>query len=171
MVKDGQKCLKIPKKFQNYVHFLSSFQYKIKNFFQMNKKVSELDATKSRLRLLEQNIDHHKSEQDQPSNLASNSVHSKSENHRVHFDLNNATEIRKPARSSRPNGAQTRPNSAVHLPSDARQKLEQLVISFKHANSLTEDFCYMTKIYTDYSKTYLHLFRDHSSTIRRLIFD
>ena len=143
---------------------------------QVNKKVSELDSTKARLRLLEQNVVNKdsnnmvgnsaaasvklvgkvvgnnssgKSDQDNSSHKsqqASSVPHSsgaqqqpntttsshKSENHRVHFDLNNATssaEIRKPARTSRPNGANvaTRQN-AVHLPSDARQKLEQLVI-------------------------------------------
>ena len=141
--------------------------------------MSELDSTKARLRLLEQNVVNKDSnklgnsssgklgnsvktehqdnssqkfqqsstttgqhsgtqlqqQQHQPvSAVASTTTTShKSENHRVHFDLNNATssssEIRKPARTSRPNGANvaTRTNN-VHLPSDARQKLEQLVI-------------------------------------------
>ena len=151
---------------------------------QVNKKVSELDSTKARLRLLEQNVVNKdsnnmvgnsaaasvklvgkvvgnnssgKSDQDvnsHKSQQASSASHSsgahqqpntttsshKSENHRVHFDLNNATssaEIRKPARTSRPNGANvaTRQNT-VHLPSDARQKLEQLVIWIKHACSI-----------------------------------
>ena len=124
----------------------------------MNKKVSELDSTKARLRLLEQNVvnkdgggggvgnsvkselDNSKSQQQQQQapNISSAPAPAlpphkseNSSNHRVHFDLNNATsaEIRqKPARTSRPNGATvaTRPNN-VHLPSDARQKLEQLV--------------------------------------------
>ena len=101
----------------------------------MNKKVSELDLTKARLRLLEQSVVSTSSSKTENSS-SKNQDHSdhhptttttKSENHRVHFDLNNATtnstEIRKPARTSRPNG---RTNN-VHLPSDARQKLEQLV--------------------------------------------
>ena len=105
----------------------------------MNKKVSELDTTKARLRLLEQSVvvsknpeqsskNHHEKTVTPESTTTSTTTTTKSENHRVHFDLNNArtnstTEIRKPARTSRPNG---RPNN-VHLPSDARQKLEQLV--------------------------------------------
>ena len=118
----------------------------------MNKKVSELDSTKARLRLLEQTIAHkegkHQSEStnENPASAISSGTNHKSENHRVHFDLNNATtnqEIRKPARTSRSNGGSgvTRPNS-VHLQnSDARQKIEQLVSIFSF---LTE--CRFTKI-------------------------
>ena len=125
----------------------------------MNKKVSELDSTKARLRLLEQNVvnkdggasgnsvksevDNSKSQQQLQQQIAPNTSSApalpphkseNSSNHRVHFDLNNATsaEIRqKPARTSRPNGAtvSTRPANNVHLPSDARQKLEQLVLN------------------------------------------
>ena len=108
----------------------------------MNKKVSELDTTKARLRLLEQSVvvsknpeqsskNHHEKTVTPESTTTSSSTTTKSENHRVHFDLNNATtsnsaeNIRKPARTSRPNG-----RSNVHLPSDARQKLEQLVSIF-----------------------------------------
>ena len=106
------------------------------DYFQMNKKVSELDSTKARLRLLlEQSVVVSKSNQEQPKSSKNHekteTTTTKSENHRVHFDLNNATtnssssaeNIRKPARTSRPNGRSTN----VHLPSDARQKLEQLV--------------------------------------------
>ena len=106
------------------------------DYFQMNKKVSELDSTKARLRLLlEQSVVLSKSNQEQPKSSKNHekteTTTTKSENHRVHFDLNNATtnssssaeNIRKPARTSRPNGRSTN----VHLPSDARQKLEQLV--------------------------------------------
>ena len=156
--------------------FVAFLEYMNFTNLQVNKKVSELDSTKARLRLLEQNVVNKdsnnmvgnsaaasvklvgkvvgnnssgKSDQDvnsHKSQQASSASHSsgaqqqpntttsshKSENHRVHFDLNNATssaEIRKPARTSRPNGANvaTRQNT-VHLPSDARQKLEQLVI-------------------------------------------
>ena len=105
------------------------------DYFQMTKKVSELDSTKARLRLLlEQSVVVSKSNQEQPKSSKNHekteTTTTKSENHRVHFDLNNATtnssssaeNIRKPARTSRPNG-----RSNVHLPSDARQKLEQLV--------------------------------------------
>ena len=142
--------------------------------------MSELDSTKARLRILEQNVvnkdgnpvgngtgnsvsgknsgnNSGKSELDkhstqsaqqntQPSQQqntqsahpppATSSGHKSESNHRVHFDLNNATtsaEIRKPARTTRPsNGSNVanRPNN-VHLPSDARQKLEQLVITIK----------------------------------------
>ena len=108
--------------------------------FQMNKKVSELDSTKARLRLLlDQSVvvsknnssEQQKSSKNHEKTETTNSTTTKSENHRVHFDLNNATtnsssaeNIRKPARTSRPNGRSTN----VHLPSDARQKLEQLVI-------------------------------------------
>ena len=112
------------------------------DFFQMNKKVSELDTTKARLRLLEQSVvvsknpeqsskNHHEKTVTPESTTTSTTTSTKSENHRVHFDLNNATtsnsaeNIRKPARTSRPNG-----RSNVHLPSDARQKLEQLVSIF-----------------------------------------
>ena len=107
--------------------------------FQMNKKVSELDSTKARLRLLlDQSVvvsknnssEQQKSSKNHEKTETTNSTTTKSENHRVHFDLNNATtnsssaeNIRKPARTSRPNGRSTN----VHLPSDARQKLEQLV--------------------------------------------
>ena len=107
----------------------------------MNKKVSELDTTKARLRLLEQSVvvsknpeqssKNHHEKTVTPESTTTSSTTTKSENHRVHFDLNNATtsnsaeNIRKPARTSRPNG-----RSNVHLPSDARQKLEQLVIIF-----------------------------------------
>ena len=106
------------------------------DYFQMTKKVSELDSTKARLRLLlEQSVVVSKSNQEQPKSSKNHekteTTTTKSENHRVHFDLNNATtnssssaeNIRKPARTSRPNGRSTN----VHLPSDARQKLEQLV--------------------------------------------
>ena len=112
----------------------------------MNKKVSELDLTKARLRLLEQSVvstsssksENSSKNQDHSDHHHPTTTHSstttttKSENHRVHFDLNNATttnstEIRKPARTSRPNGR----SNNVHLPSDARQKLEQLVSLFK----------------------------------------
>ena len=120
--------------------------------------MSELDSTKARLRLLEQNVvnkdggasgnsvksevDNSKSQQQQqiaPNTSSAPALpphkSENSSNHRVHFDLNNATsaEIRqKPARTSRPNGAtvSTRPANNVHLPSDARQKLEQLVLTY-----------------------------------------
>ena len=64
-----------------------------------------------------------------------NPIHNptKSEN-RVHFDLNNhsnnsgvaSSDIRKPARSTPRTNTSSRPNN-IHLPSDARQRLEQLV--------------------------------------------
>ena len=63
-----------------------------------------------------------------------NPIHNptKSEN-RVHFDLNHSnssggvpSDIRKPARSTPRTNTSSRPNN-IHLPSDARQRLEQLV--------------------------------------------
>ncbi len=95
-------------------------------------------------------VPHSSGTQHQPNTTSSH----KSENHRVHFDLNNATssaEIRKPARTSRPNGANvaTRQNT-VHLPSDARQKLEQLVIleSKMHAVSTQQMFTAIYRVFT-----------------------
>ena len=117
--------------------------------------------TRARLRALEQSVEpkpksttaasetelpHH---QHPGSGSGSTSQqHPKSEN-RVHFDLNHSggNEMRKPARTAaaRPNSAvASRPNN-MHLPSDARQRLEQLVRGgeIKVARFL----CKMCKIY------------------------
>ena len=97
---------------------------------QVSKQVTELDQTRARLRNLEQSIDPKKVDSSQA--IESSHSNSKSEN-RVHFDLNISSapnEVRKPARSARPNSSGSSSHARTnntHLPSDARQRLEQLV--------------------------------------------
>ena len=69
---------------------------------------------------------HHQQQQQNP-------IHNPKSENRVHFDLNHsnssggvASDIRKPARSTPRTNSSSRPNN-IHLPSDARQRLEQLV--------------------------------------------
>ena len=70
---------------------------------------------------------HHQQQQQNP-------IHNPKSENRVHFDLNHsnssgvASDIRKPARSTPRTNSSSRPNN-IHLPSDARQRLEQLVSS------------------------------------------
>ena len=97
-----------------------------------------------------------------------NPIHNptKSEN-RVHFDLNNhsnnsgvaSSDIRKPARSTPRTNTSSRPNN-IHLPSDARQRLEQLVSYYLYYYfSFTEFFfvklCSVHNFFTFFSRQLL----------------